>query len=655
MSRNLPLFPTPRPNCNRRRPIGVALCLLVAGSTLAETSLELGPRKDVTITPQDKAVSEITVSGPTPHFWSQPVKVPASQRILAFDYFSPSGVESIAGRVRSSEGEMKFVGSKPIPLAETWQPFSLELTDLPTIETRFHLSLKARPRSGFQIRNLRLRVPNQSELQARNEREKILTARQADADAFLSYLRAAYPGEIENVAVGLETLRISGNSSEPFHLVELPPSWASHHANTPLPTHGPKQAGPFTFELPRFAGEPKLDRGTSRWRLDTPQGKIASLAKWPSHTSVPPERQSLPKAIAKSQKGIGGVPNLGRDDHPIFELGVHHATVNFVIDALMSRTQKQGWRPWQFEDRTYYFNERFLAGKDATIKRLCQNDIVVTCILLVGNRTEGELRHPDAETRGVFAMPDLTNEESAHHYRAVMHFLAQRYSLPEQRIANWVVHNEVDQAGTWTNMGDQPLARYLEAYHRSARIIYHSARQHDPHARVFISLTHHWAKQSSGHGTYTVRSLVDLWREIAKSEGVFDWGVAYHPYPQDLRNPDTWDDTDVTFDRDTPYITPKNIEVLPGFLDSGRPILLSEQGFNTPTLSLEDQKRQSDALIYMFKKLQKLPQIEAFHLHRYQDMPDREGGLRFGILDEHGNRKLGWQTYVEIGKESDNE
>ena len=148
-----------------------------------------------------------------------------------------------------------------------------------------------------------------------------------------------------------------------------------------------------------------------------------------------------------------------------------------------------------------------------------------------------------------------------------------------------------------------------------------------------------------------MRALLDLWSEIARAEGRFDWGVAYHPYPQDLRNPDTWNDADVTFDIDSPYITPKNIEVLPKFLGPDRPILLSEQGFNTPTLSLADQKRQSDALIYMFKKLPKLPTVEAFHLHRYQDMPDREGGLRFGILDEHGNRKLGWHTYVEIGKE----
>lgn len=629
--------------------IGLALCLLIAGPTNADTPLELGPRRDVTIAPRGNGVSEVTVSGSTPHFWSQPVSVPAAHKILAFDYFSPNGVESIAVRYRNAKGGMRFVGSKPLPLAETWQPFSIELSELPTAKTRFHFSLKARPRSGFQIRNFRLRAPNQTELLARKNRDEIKAARETDSTRFLNYLKASYPGEIAEVTVGLEHIRISGTSSVPIGLVELPPHIPSHHPKSPFLPHPVATPEQFTIELPRYVGAQKRDRAVSRWRLETQSGGIASLAKWPNRTAVPTANRSLPKTVAKSQKGIGGVPIINRDDHPIFELGVHHATVNFVIDALMSRSKSRGRRPWKFEGRTYYLNDGFLRGKDATIRRLCQNDIVVTCILLVGNRSGGQLKHPEAETRGIFAMPDLTNEASVHHYRATMYFLSQRYSEPGRRIVNWIMHNEVDQAGTWTNMGDQPLARYLEAYHRSARIVYHTARQHDPHARVFISLTHHWAKQSIGHGTYTVRSLVAQWNEIARAEGEFDWGVAYHPYPQDLRNPDSEND-DVTFDNNTPYITPKNIEILPKLLDSDRPILLSEQGFNTPTLSLADQRRQSNALIYMFKKLSKLPTIEAFHLHRYQDMPDREGGLRLGILDEHGNRKLGWHTYVEIGK-----
>ena len=628
-----------------------ALLLLVAGTLSGETGLQLGPRRDVTISSPGNGASEIKVSGATPHFWSQLVTVPVEDRVLAFDYFSQSGVDSFAVRFRDADGKMHFAGSQPMPLAETWQPFAIELSALPKGEVRFHFSLKARRNAGFQIRNFRLRKPNESELLAREQREQIKAGRQADAEAILNHLDTSHPGQIEEVIVGPDTVRIAGRSSGPARLVELPAHALSHHPRSTLTSAEEVGRGVFAFELPRYVGTRHRDRAISRWRLETKAGEIVSFAKWPTRTSVAPAQASLPKAVARSQKGIGGVPIIARDDHPIFELGVHHATVNFVIDALMSRVNGRGRREWEFEGRTYYLNEGFLRGKDATIRRLCRNDIVVTCILLVGNRPAGELRHPEAEPRGVFAMPDLATDAGAHHYRAVIHFLAERYSQPGLRIANWVMHNEVDQAGTWTNMGDQPLARYLETYHRSARIVYHTARQFDPHARVFISLTHHWAKPSSGHGTYTVRDLVKLWSEFARAEGDFEWGVAYHPYPQDLRNPDFAND-DVTFDNDTPYITPKNIEILPRLLGANRAILLSEQGFNTPTLEPRDQQRQADALTRMFNKLQDLPSIEAFHLHRYQDMPDREGGLRFGLIDEHGNRKLAWDTYVGLGDES---
>jgi hypothetical protein len=156
--------------------------------------------------------------------------------------------------------------------------------------------------------------------------------------------------------------------------------------------------------------------------------------------------------------------------------------------------------------------------------------------------------------------------------------------------------------------------------------------------------------------------MVDLFAEMSRAEGDFEWGLAYHPYPRDLRNPDTWNDTEVTGDFETPYITPKNLEVLPAYLaqerflylgKTQRAILFSEQGFNTPTLSEEDQRRQVAGLIYTFRKLKAMPTVEAYHLHRYQDMPDREGGLRLGIIDEHGNRKLGWDAYAVIGTEAE--
>jgi hypothetical protein len=393
-----------------------------------------------------------------------------------------------------------------------------------------------------------------------------------------------------------------------------------------------------------------------------------SAASWPTAHGPAVGRQ-LPRLSAPHQKGIG-VPPLNRADHELFSLGLRHATVNIVVTALLRDIPAPGWQPWEFEGRIWFRNDRALQAHDTTLRLLAQNDILVSAILLIPNgrnpdgTPQSALVHPEAEARGIYSIPNLADEHGARFYRAALHLMAERWSQPDgPRVSNWILHNEIDQAATWTNMGAQPLARYLETYMRSARLTHHTARLFDPHARVFVSLTHHWAKKSSGSGTYIVRDLLDLFAEMARAEGDFEWGIAYHPYPRDLRNPDAWKDEGLTHDFDTPYITPKNIAVLPAFLDQprfhyqGKPrgILLSEQGFNTPTLSEADQRRQVAGLIYMFRQIRPLKSIEAFHLHRYHDMPEQEGGLRLGIITETGAHKLGWDAYRAIGTEREAE
>lgn len=634
-----------------RSPILTALASLtifhgVIGPLYATTAVAPGPHRDVRIERSAQGDATITITGTTPHFWSQPIKAPVEETMLSFEYFSTSGIDSLAVRFKNEDGEMVFANSAPVPLAETWQPFSIELEQRPAGETRFHFSLKGKPGEGLQIRNFFLRKATPQEIAKRRDRERILSSRQADSDAFLQYLRDWYPNMIESVKAMEDHIIISGTAGGAVQLVEIPAHVASH-GSSPYPAIKIEKAEEFSVKVPRIEPKSQRDRVFSRWRLETSDRKIASLAKWPTDIGFAP---ALPEIATKSQKGIGGVPNIASDDHPLFELGVDHATVNIVLTSLLSPAKTGDGVPWVFEGTTYYLNENFLRDKDATIKRLRENDIVLTCILLVGNQRNSRMKHPESEPRGIFAMPDLATEAGAKYYRAAISFITERYSHPGRRISNWVLHNEIDQHGTWTNMGDQPLPRYLETYARSARITYLSARLHDPNARVFISLTHHWAKPSIGRGAFVVRDLIDLWSELSESEGEseFEWGVAYHPYPVNLRNPDTWDD-EVTFDFDTPYITSKNIEVLPAYLGPDRPILLSEQGFNTPTLSVADQERQVAGILYTFRKIRKLPSIEAYHLHRYQDMPDREGNLRFGLLDENNNRKLAWDAYVDLG------
>jgi hypothetical protein len=73
---------------------------------------------------------------------------------------------------------------------------------------------------------------------------------------------------------------------------------------------------------------------------------------------------------------------------------------------------------------------------------------------------------------------------------------------------------------------------YMDHYLRSMRLVHNVSRRHDPHARVFISLTHHWNTPADPMWkSYSNLDLVNRLAESSRIEGDFAWGLAYHPYP----------------------------------------------------------------------------------------------------------------------------
>jgi Family of unknown function (DUF5722) len=226
------------------------------------------------------------------------------------------------------------------------------------------------------------------------------------------------------------------------------------------------------------------------------------------------------------------------------------------------------------------------------------------------------------------------------------------------------------QALAWTNMGEQPMDIIMDHYVRSMCLAYLSARQFSPSAKVFISLTHHWtAPESTSLQHYRPKEMLDRLADYSRLEGDFEWGVAYHPCPQGLFQAVTWNDKRPSFSFDSPYITPKNIEVLDAYLhrqpllyrcEKLRTVLLSEQGFHSKDYSHEAQQLQAAAFVYTWHKIRPLSTIEAFHNHRWIDHRGG-GGLLLGLrtlpdaAKPFGERKSGWSVYRALdtpGEES---
>ncbi|MDB6033658.1 MAG: hypothetical protein JWM16_3996, partial [Verrucomicrobiales bacterium] len=125
--------------------------------------------------------------------------------------------------------------------------------------------------------------------------------------------------------------------------------------------------------------------------------------------------------------------------------------------------------------------------------------------------------------------------------------------------------------------------------------------------------------------------------EVATRHGNYDWHMAYHPYPENLFEPRTWRDKTAQPSAESPRITFKNLEQLtryfqrPELLYAGQPrhIILSEQGFHSTTKP-EGELWQAAGFCYAWQKVDQLPGIDAFILHRHVDNKG-EGGLNLGL------------------------
>ena len=480
---------------------------------------------------------------------------------------------------------------------------------------------------------------------------------------------------IEKISVNRSTVTIEGRcdieSERPRFLAELAP----HHSKNDLANAQIIQqveldeTGFFRMSFPRWSDD--RDRILSRFFLTSshsqPFKKLTRLL-WASEVSDAAVHQNLEPAKAKTVKGLGGIHPDPRLFDDLVELGVGHLTVNITLNSLL-RTEREGNITRQYGEKEFYFNPTYIRQLDRLLKFAHQNQMVVSAIILVPRTTRdhilGEvLVHPDA-TDGHYTLANVVTPEGVQYYSGCMRFLAERYGpidLPNGRITHWIIHNEVDAAWVWTNAGEKTDVEFMEQYTRSLRIAYFSVRSYDPHAQVFITLTHHWneSHRPNPRRFYRSRRLMELLALDTEHHGDFEWGVAFHPYPENLFNPRTWLDRKSDDHFETAQITFKNIHVLDRWMKQDnylylgkklRTILLSEQGFHSSDDSSVSQQLQAAALAYAWKKIKPLDSIQAFHYHRWIDH-EREGGLNLGLwtvqpgsITWPKDKKLSWEVF----------
>ncbi|WP_298650934.1 DUF5722 domain-containing protein [uncultured Proteiniphilum sp.] len=606
----------------------------------------------------------ITTKGGDPYISLKGLNKPLGkeQSVLTFEYSSAEGINFLEVFFLSKEtgsfgsnvaGSQKCPGMEPtgemavysVDLSESIEHFNWNPeTDL------LRLDFGDRPNAELVIRNIRFRKRNEAENALVMEKEAFRNLDKQANDQSASYLSNTYESFITRVEVQDSTVLIEGNylsdggkamlhavkpwediiKPEQFKGEELPPS-------------------PFSIEMERYVDIDgfRYDQALSKWVV-TKHGKILSSARYADH--IKPER-TMPKGVLAGRKGIGGY-HIGRGHtSDLTDFPVTSITVNIWITRFMYLEEQENTIAHEYDGKIYYFNTASVEGFDRTMLEALKHNIIVAAIILVNPESQsadpaiGRLlqdEHFGGES-AFYTMPNMTSVESVHCYAAALDFLANRYNREDNkygRIHHWIMHNEVDAGNVWTNMGqDRPLHVFLNAYHKSMRLCYNIARQYDENSEVFASFTHSWAEPVPVDGDYSTLDLLNGLLRYSEVEGDFQWGIAYHPYPEDLNEPKTWNDRSATFAMNSPMVTFKNLEVLDKWIKlpenkylgtQKRTVWLSENGTNSRSYSGKDLAEQAAGFAYAWKKMKYLDGIDAFQWHNWMDARG-EFGLRIGL------------------------
>jgi hypothetical protein len=398
--------------------------------------------------------------------------------------------------------------------------------------------------------------------------------------------------------------------------------------------------------IPRY-GENHEDRLYRRFVLAGADGRTLGPPRCVTDLEALP-RPDFAFPWPACKKGVSD-PSLRED---VLALGAQYVALNFMLSSVLKREGNAGDTYWEVDGERFAINTDYLARVDEKVKYYTDAGINVTLIVLnhVPQAADpaNPMIHPATDLAnapfhlGAFNLADMHGLRA---YRAAIECAAQRYSRPDAAhgwVSGYIIGNEVNSHWDWYNIGRMALPDFVEQYGRALRTADLAVRQAHPDARVYVSLEHHWTATFRPDATmsFGAKPFLERLSAWSKAEGDFPWHIAFHPYPEDLYDPCTWEDRQTVLSFLTPKITFKNIEVLPAFLRQGpiryegapRRVIFSEQGFQTLD-SADGEDLQAAAFAYSWNKVRDLDGIDAYMYFSQVDF-DWPGGLRVGLWSQ---------------------
>ena len=628
---------------------------------------------------------EIRTTGTDPYVLLNPLTTTnaGEKLVFTFEYQSTANINSLQIFFGPPVTEERSAKLEELSSSESWKTFSSDLDDY-TGEFSWgkaghYLRLDFGNLSGLiiRIRNMEFRERTADEQALADARAEERTKTRILEEKLNKYFASDFNASLTKVSVSASKITVSGNCPDPNNLFlgEVKP----YQDLVLLSTFGDGIAienQNFSIAVERYVEKDgfSYDRGLSKWvivKRTSAADEMISFARYADEIS---SVQMMPSGQLRSKKGLGGFDVSRGFQQDLDDLQITSVTVNVPLTSYLYLHPRANTLEHTYGGKTYYFDRPQIENLDKTLQTTARKDIMVAAIILIQKKSEcadpeaGELlQHPAYTGGGFFTMPNMNTPASLSCYAAALDFLASRYNRPDNaygRIHHWIMHNEVDAGSTWTNMGDVPMIVFMDTYIKSMRLCQNIVRNYDESAQVFGSFTHSWKDAVEDYATLEMLGVLN---KACATEGDFHWGLASHPYPQDLNEPKTWNDTQASFSLNSPLVTFKNLEVLDAWIRKAenkfngsvkRSLWLSENGTNSRTYSNQDLEEQAAGLAYAWKKIKALDGIDAIQWHNWIDNRD-EFGLRIGLRrypddkEDPGGAKPVWYVYRAAGTDQE--
>lgn len=360
---------------------------------------------------------------------------------------------------------------------------------------------------------------------------------------------------------------------------------------------------------------------------------------------------------ARRDGGIKGILPASQllNANNLTDLGVHQATYNL----LLGRITTGGGIDYQYNGKTWHFNAQVVSEYDTVARRLNDQGIQVTFIMLNDLGADPTLIHPlarDGAAANYYAL-NAADQAGVEKLAAVASFLGQRYSnTGHGTVDNWIIGNEVNARQPWNYMQSTGVNQYAAAYADAFRLMYNGLKSENANAQVYVATDQQWAVGSNPSQYYGSRPFLIAFNDYIRAEGNIDWRLSSHPYNVPLYDPNNWTPTGyATHSQNSRYVTMQNIDVITDFLS--QPELLSPSG-NVRSLKLSEvgytssagEEQQAIAVTYAYLQAAGNRYVDGLIISREMDEAvEIAQGMAVGLLNGSAQPKMAYDFYKHAG------